>query len=51
MIRDWRQLQQSRINAKYIAANQQLYGNPYGQSIYGYRCYTTVALNQNLDDA
>jgi hypothetical protein len=50
MIRDWRQLQQSRINAKYIAANQQLYGNPYGQPIYGYQYYTTVALNQNLAD-
>ena len=51
MVRDWRQLQQSRINAKYIsaqaAANQQIYGNPYGQHVYGYQYYTTVPLNQS----
>ncbi|XP_054166892.1 uncharacterized protein LOC128964330 [Oppia nitens] len=52
MIRDWRQLQQSKINAKVLAAaNHQIYSNPYGggQAVYGYQYYTS-ATNQNVNN-
>ncbi|CAG2108107.1 unnamed protein product [Medioppia subpectinata] len=48
MIRDWRQLQQSRINAKYLsAANHQIYTTPYGHPLYGYQYYTSVPIQHN----
>ncbi|CAG2174927.1 unnamed protein product [Oppiella nova] len=53
MIRDWRQLQQSRLNAKYLsAANHHIYTTPYGHPLYGYQYYTTVPLrhDQNIQN-
>lgn len=48
MVRDWRELQRSRT-AKYMTAvaNQQFYGNPYGQQIYGYQYYASVPLQSS----